>query len=215
VISPVVSNGPRTEPWVALTFDDGPDTVYTPPILDVLERMSTPATFYVLGQRAELRPDLTQRMLAVGGEIGNHAYVDAHVDLRQLQPQPLQQSLTMTHDAITSITGQVPVTFRPPFGFYNSQVLAVAGRFGYTTVLWDVDSLDWQGLKAQQVQANVLPKVRNGSIVLMHAAITAGGAGLTGTVEALPQIINALRQRGLRLVTVREMLGLGAPSATE
>lgn len=209
MVSPVVSNGPRTEPWVALTFDDGPDTVYTPPILDVLETMGAPATFYILGQRAELRPDETRRMLAVGGEVGSHAYVEVHTDLRQLQPQPLLRTLSLTHEAITGITGQVPVTFRPPFGFYNSQVLAAAGRFGYTTVLWDVDSFDWQGLTAGQILANVLPNVRNGSIVLMHAAIAAGGVDLTGTVQALPTMVNALRQRGFRLVTVREMLGLG------
>jgi peptidoglycan/xylan/chitin deacetylase (PgdA/CDA1 family) len=213
VISPVVSNGPRTEPWVALTFDDGPDTVYTPPILDVLETMGAPATFYALGQRVELLPDVARRMLAVGGEVGNHAYVEAHADLRQMQPQPLLRSLSLTHEAITSITGQAPITFRPPFGFYNTQVLAAAGRFGYTTVMWDVDSLDWQGLTAQEIVANVLPKARNGSIILMHSAIAAGGADLTGTVEALPLIINALRQRGLRLVTVREMLGRGAPTS--
>jgi len=207
VVSPVVSNGPRTEPWVALTFDDGPDTIYSPAILDVLEGLGAPATFYVVGQRAEFLPEVTRRMLAVGGEVGNHSYAEAHLDLRQLQPRPLLRSLTQAHESISSITGQMPVTFRPPFGFYDTQVLAAAGRFGYSTVLWDVDSLDWQGLTADQVLTNVLPNVRNGSIILMHSAVAAGGASLTGTVEALPTIINALRQRGLQLVTVREMLG--------
>ena len=204
----VVSSGPRNQPLVALTFDDGPDTVYTPQILDILERTGTPASFYVVGERAEELPEVTRRMQRVGGEVGNHAYQDVHADLRQLPPQEVLRSLSRTHDTITRLTGVAPVTFRPPFGFYNTQVLATANRFGYTTVLWDVDSLDWQSLSGPQVVRNVLPNIRNGSIILMHSGTTLQGEDLTGTVQALPTIINDLRTRGFTLVTVAEMLGL-------
>ena len=204
----VVTHGPRNVPRVALTFDDGPDTVYTPAILDILERLGAPASFYVVGERAEMLPDMTRRMLTVGGEVGNHAYEDTHLDLRQLPPAVMLQSLSRTHEAITRITGQAPITFRPPFGFYNAMVLSTANRFGYTTVLWDVDSLDWQSLSAQQILQNVLPPVRNGSIILMHSGVTLPGEDLTGTVNALPTIIADLRERGFELVTVAQMLGL-------
>lgn len=202
----VVTNGPRNRPRVALTFDDGPDTVYTPAILDILERLGAPASFYVIGERAEALPEITQRMLAAGGEVGNHAYEDTHLDLRQLPPATMLRSLSRTHEAIVRITGQTPVTFRPPFGFYNAMVLSTANRFGYTTVLWDVDSNDWQSLSAQQILQNVLPRVRNGSIILMHSGTTLPGEDLSGTVEALPTIIADLRQRGFELVTVAELL---------
>lgn len=206
-MSPVVTHGPRTVPRVALTFDDGPDATYTPQILNILERSAAPATFYVIGQRAESRPELVQRMAALG-EVGNHAYEDRHVDLRQLPPAEVLRTLSLTHDAITRITGQPPRTFRPPFGFYNAFVLSTADRFGYTTVLWDVDSLDWQSLPAQQILQNVLPRVQNGSIILMHSGITLPGEDLTGTVTALPEIIRDLRQRRFQLVTVSQLLGL-------
>jgi peptidoglycan-N-acetylglucosamine deacetylase len=203
----VVTNGPRTQPVVALTFDDGPDTTFTPSVLDILERTGTPASFYVVGARAEQFPDAVRRMAQLG-EVGNHAYEDRHLDLRQIPPAEMLQSLSRTHEVITQLTGRTPVTFRPPFGFYNSLVLSTAQRFGYTTVLWDVDSLDWQSLSAQQILQNVLPRVQNGSIVLMHSGVTLPGEDLTGTVTALPEIIRDLRQRGFRLVTVAQMLGL-------
>ncbi|HYG60000.1 MAG TPA: polysaccharide deacetylase family protein [Symbiobacteriaceae bacterium] len=204
----VVRNGPRNVPQVALTFDDGPDTQFTPQILEILERFDVPASFYVIGERAEQLPDALLRIVNLNGEVGNHAYEAGHVDLRTLPPAQVLRTLSRTHEVITRITGQAPVTFRPPFGFYNVQVLASASRFGYQTVLWDIDSLDWQSLSAQQILQNVLPGVQNGSIILMHSGTTLPGEDLTGTVQALPTIISDLRQRGFELVTVADMLGL-------
>jgi peptidoglycan-N-acetylglucosamine deacetylase len=203
----VTTQGPPDLPLVALTFDDGPDTLYSPQILDILERAGAPASFYIIGQRAAALPEVTLRMAQVG-EVGNHAWADEHLDLRALRPEMVLRSLRLTHEAIEQITGQAPVTFRPPFGFYNSTVLATADRFGYQTVLWDVDSLDWQSLDASQIRQNVLPRVEPGSIVLMHSGITLPGEDLSGTVAALPGLIEDLRRQGYQLVTVAEMLGL-------
>ncbi|HYF94122.1 MAG TPA: polysaccharide deacetylase family protein [Symbiobacteriaceae bacterium] len=204
----VVTHGPRNVPVVALTFDDGPDTNFSPRILDILEQMGAAATFYVMGNRAESLPEITRRMARVGGEVGNHAYEEGHLDLRRIQPAEMLRSLSRTHEIIRALTGQAPVTFRPPFGFYNALVLSTAQRFGYQTVLWDVDSQDWQSLTGQQVLQNVLPKVTNGSIILMHSGTTLPGEDLTGTVNALPTMITDLRRRGFRLTTVAGMLGL-------
>jgi len=204
----VVSHGSRSNPLVALTFDDGPDGYYTPRVLDILERMGAPASFYVVGNRSEANPEMVRRMDRVGGEVGNHAYEEAHLDLRRIQPAEMLRSLSLTHEVITRLTGKAPVTFRPPFGFYNTMVLSTAQRFGYQTVLWDVDSQDWQSLTGQQILQNVLPKVQNGSIILMHSATTLPGEDLSGTINALPTIITDLRRRGFRLVTVAQMLGL-------
>lgn len=204
----VVTHGPRTAPLAALTFDDGPDSEFTPAILDVLEREGVPSSFYVIGQRAEQHPDLMLRMASLGCEVGNHAYETAHLDLRALRPGEVLRSLSLTHEIIATLTGQAPVTFRPPFGFYNVQVLSTANRFGYQTVLWDVDSLDWQSLSSEQILQNVLPAVQNGSIVLMHSGTTLPGEDLSGTVQALPRMIENLRQRGFAFVTVAQMLGL-------
>ncbi|MFZ5815291.1 MAG: polysaccharide deacetylase family protein [Bacillota bacterium] len=207
-MSPIVTHGPRDVARVALTFDDGPDVTYTPQILEILAREGVPASFYIIGERADIRPEITARMAREGHEVGNHAYEERHLDLRRLRPEEILRSLSRTHETITRLTGQAPVTFRPPFGFYNSFVLATANRFGYATVLWDVDSLDWQSLSAGQILRNVLPRVRNGSIVLMHSGTTLPGEDLSGTVNALPEIIRDLRARGFEMVTVRALVGL-------
>ncbi|MFZ5827774.1 MAG: polysaccharide deacetylase family protein [Bacillota bacterium] len=204
----VVTHGPRTTPRVALTFDDGPDTLYTPQILDILRREGVPATFYIIGERADRLPEQMARMAAEGHEVGNHAYEDRHLDLRTLRPEEVLRTLSRTHETITRLTGRPPRTFRPPFGFFNSFVLVTANRFGYPTVLWDVDSLDWQSLSAQQILQNVLPRVQNGSIILMHSGVTLPGEDLSGTVAALPDIIRDLRARGFEMVTVSQLLGL-------
>ncbi len=180
---------------------------YTPQILTILEREGVPASFYVIGERALIRPELIQRMDAIG-EVGNHAFEESHLDLRDLRPQEILRTISRTHEAITNLTGKPPVTFRPPFGFYNSFVLATAGRFGYLTILWDVDSLDWQSLSASQILQNVLPKVQNGSIILMHSGTTLPGEDLSGTVAALPDIIRDLREREFEFVTAAQMFGL-------
>lgn len=205
----VYLRGDRRYPLVALTFDDGPDRTFTPRVLDVLRRERAPATFFLVGTRAEKNPDVVRRIVREGHEVGNHSY--SHANLARLAPQQIDRQLRRADRVLTGLTGRKVRVFRPPYGEVTPAVTRVAGALGYRTVLWNVDSLDWKRTTtAQDVVNNVVPRVRRGSIILHHSA---GGKGedLTNTVQALPQIIRTLRARGYRLVTVSELLATGRP----
>lgn len=203
----VYLRGDRRYRLVALTFDDGPDGVFTPQVLDVLKRHGVRATFFLVGKRAAARPDLVRRMVAEGHEIGNHSW--DHAELTRMDSRRVHAELAETHQLLRRLSGRPVRLLRPPYGAVNATVLKEAGALGYRTVLWNVDSLDWRpDVDRDGVLHNVLPNVRNGSIVLQHAA---GGKGedLSNTVAALPLLIRTLRGQGYRLVTLSELLNTG------
>lgn len=196
-------NGPRSKRQVALTFDDVPDAVFTPRVLDALKQAGVKATFFVVGNRAEAHPDIMARIVKEGHEVGNHSY--SHPNLPKLTDSQFRSEVTRTDQIIRNYTGSVPTLFRPPYGNTNeSQLLWLASK-GKKIVGWNVDSLDWKGLNADQVSTNVLSHVLPGSIILQHAA---GGHGedLSGTVAAIPRIVKSLKNDGVDFVTVDVLL---------
>lgn len=200
-----ILSGPPSKRQVALTFDDGPDTVFTPQILDVLKRHNVKATFFVVGNRAEAHPELVKRMAREGHVIGNHSY--NHPNLPKMSDENFHYQIQHTEDILHRLIGYYPKLVRPPYGAINeSQILWLAGQ-NFKVINWNVDSLDWKGLKADQVSSNVLSHVHPGSIILQHCA---GGHGedLSGTIQALPRIIQKLRDDGVEFVTVPELLNL-------
>lgn len=199
--------GDRRYRLAAITFDDGPDTTFTPRILDVLKKQGVKATFYVVGKRASVRPDLVKRMVAEGHEVGNHSW--NHPSLTKISAVRVHKEIAETHQLLRRLTGKPVRTFRPPYGALNPAILKEATALGYKTVLWNVDSLDWKaGTTRDDVIHNILPQVKPGAIILQHSA---GGKGedLTNTVQALPLVIKTLRGQGYRLVTVSELLATG------
>lgn len=203
--STFILNAPRAKREVALTFDDAPDAYFTPLVLDALKKEGVQATFFVVGNRAEAHPDIVKRMFDEGHLIGNHSY--NHANLPKLNDHNFREQIMKTDHIIRQITGYTPPFFRPPYGNVNeSQILWLASQHK-KVVNWNVDSLDWKGLSAEQVAANILSHVHPGSIILQHSA---GGKGedLTGTVNALPEIISKLREDGIELVTLSNMLSI-------
>ncbi len=179
---------------VALTFDDGPST-FTPQILNVLQHSGTRATFFEIGQQVQASPNLTQEVYQAGDVIGNHSW--SHPNLTLLTPSQVQGQLSRTSAAIQQATGVSPTLFRPPYGATNATVNATAEQLGLRPVLWNVDSLDWERPGVNAIVRNVLSTTSNGSIVVMHD----GGGDRSETVQALPQIIANLQQRGFVFVT--------------
>ena len=166
---------------VYLTFDDGPGP-YTPAILEVLRATRSTATFFEVGFRQANYPAVAARVRAGGSNIGNHTY--SHIDLT-----------TLTSAEIRSQVARGPRSecVRPPFGATNPKVQRILAQMGLRQVLWSVDTLDWRRPGTTHiVNAASGPKVRAGSIVLMHD----GGGDRSQTVAALPHIIAALHQRG-------------------
>jgi peptidoglycan/xylan/chitin deacetylase (PgdA/CDA1 family) len=198
-------NGPADKREVALTFDDVPDAYFTPQVLDVLKREGVKATFFVVGNRAEAHPDIMRRIVQEGHVLGNHSY--NHANLPKLSDAEFHDQIINTDKIISQYTGFAPTLVRPPYGNINeTQIKWLAGQHK-KIINWDVDSLDWKGLSAEQIETNILAHVHPGAIVLQHAA---GGEceDLSGTVTALPRIIGRLRDNGIKLVTVPELLGI-------
>jgi peptidoglycan-N-acetylglucosamine deacetylase len=182
---------------VALTFDDGPWPHTTQQMLTILAQRQAPATFFVVGRQVERYPELVHREVAAGMAIGSHSY---------RHPQPFDRlPVARIRDEITQgrrtlvPLGIHPVGFRPPGGAASPAVTAAAQELGDRTVLWSVDSADWQpGVTSDQLVQRVLAAARPGAIVLLHD----GGGNRSATVAALPAIIDGLRRLGLTLTVV-------------
>lgn len=198
-------SGPSSKREVALTFDDAPDDKFTPQVLDILNSEGVKATFFLIGNRVEAHPEIVQRMINEGHVVGNHSY--NHANLPKLNDADFQNQVNKTDSIIRSISGYTPKFIRPPYGNIGETQIQWLASQHKTIVNWNVDSLDWKGLNAEQVKTNVLAQVHPGSIILQHAA---GGTGedLSGSVQALPDIIRKLRNDGVKLVTIPELLNL-------
>jgi len=201
--------GRGEERLIALTFDDGPDPQYTPQILDILQRRQVPATFFVVGVNAERAPQLLQRMYAEGHEIGNHTY--SHLDLSTASSARLQFELNATQRIIQRALGVSTLLFRPPYTADSEpqtpqelEAILRAQQLGYLTIGARIDPQDWElGVTPDAILAEVLAEQSNGRVVLLHDA----GGNRSATVEALPELIDELRARGVRFVTVSELVG--------
>jgi peptidoglycan-N-acetylglucosamine deacetylase len=186
-------NGPRDRKVVALTFDDGPSE-YTPGFLSVLRQKHVPGTFFEIGQEMPGRESTMRRILREGDEIGNHTM--HHTEY------PGYANIAPTTSLIEAITHFRPCLFRPPGGAVDSSVIAAAGEDRLRTITWDVDPADWSTPGSAAVYSRVVGAAQPGSIVLMHD----GGGDRSGTLAALPSIIDTLRARGYRFDTVTELL---------
>ena len=200
-----VLRGSRDDNKVALSFDDGPDIRFTPQVLDVLGQYQVKATFFLMGARAAEHSDIVRRMYGEGHAIGNHTYW--HPNLTEESLGRVQWEVATTEETIEQILGFRPRLFRPPYGALNREIVELLGNMGNTVVLWNVDSLDWRQLGAEIIADNVLAQATPGSIILMHD----GGdwtMDLSGTVNALHEIIPRLQQEGMEFVTIPELIGV-------
>ncbi|MBB5957535.1 peptidoglycan/xylan/chitin deacetylase (PgdA/CDA1 family) [Saccharothrix tamanrassetensis] len=173
--------------YVALTYDDGPYTDFTRPLLAALRASRARATFFDIGSRAQQHPDLVRAKVRAGMWIANHSF--SHPFLTRLTPDELTKEIADTQAALRKITGRTPTLFRPPYGDTNAAVKAEAERQGLTQVLWTVDTLDWSGKSTEEIVRSATSATAGG-IVLMHD-------GHQNTVDAVPQIVRGLRAKGL------------------
>jgi peptidoglycan-N-acetylglucosamine deacetylase len=179
---------------VALTFDDGPSSTQTPAILETLDRLGAHATFFEEGRHVRGREALMRQILALGDEIGNHSFHHP-VD-------PGEGELASTQAAIRAATGFTPCLFRPPYGELDRKEKEAATANGLELVFWTLDSEDDTHPGVGPIRARVVRRAKPGSIVLLH-----DGGHHPQTVQALAGIVEGLERRGLRLVTVTELLG--------
>lgn len=183
------------EKVAALTFDDGPDPVDSPAVLDILKEKKVRATFFVLGQAAHSNPILLKRLVAEGHEIGNHSFNHDY------QQRRLVEEMKQTDREVFAATGNHTYFYRPPGGLISKNQLETIKKNGHIVALWSVDSKDWRNPGVNQIVKNVVKNVFPGAIILMHD----GGYHRTQTVKALGPIIDSLREQGYRLVTLSEL----------
>ncbi|MBO9560467.1 MAG: glycosyltransferase [Caulobacter sp.] len=199
---------------VALTFDDGPDPRWTPKILDILKAKNAPATFFVIGENMQNRPDLVKREVAEGHDVGSHTWT--HPNIGEIPVAQTDVELNATQRLFEVITGRSMRLFRPPF-FGDAEPstpnevtpLLSAQTLGYLAVGLRIDTDDWQKPPPQTIIDRALDRLdhpgdRPGQVVLLHDA----GGNRANTVKALPELIDQIRARGYRLVTIGELAGM-------
>ncbi|MEP6636631.1 MAG: polysaccharide deacetylase family protein [Acidobacteriota bacterium] len=202
-LGPTVWRGRRDMPAVALTFDDGPSQD-TERILDVLAEHNVCATFFMIGRHVESLPQTARRVVAEGHGVGNHSY--SHPIFLYRAPRGTLEQLERAQAVITKTTGVRPRLARPPCGVRTPAYFRAAEKLELRTVQWDVAGFDWRSRSAKQIAGDVLRQVVPGSIILLHDGDSEGKQDRRETVVALPLIMEGLRERGLRVVPLTEML---------
>ena len=200
-----VWTGAPSEKAVALTFDDGPSSTYTPQIMALLKQYQAHGTFFVMGQKVEETPWLVRALLKNGNEVGNHSF--SHPRLTKEDQLSRERELERTALDLDLLgCPQSPRLFRPPYSAYDDRLKSYLGHTCRRLVLCSLDSGDWRGLAAPAIIKNVLGRVRNGSIIIFHDSDEHAQADRHPTVEALRTILPALKAEGYRMVTVSELL---------
>ncbi len=185
------------EQQVAISFDASWGAEHTKEILDILDRYQVKTTFFLVDIWIKDYPDMAKEIVARGHEIGLHSATHPH--FTQLSTAEMEEELKSNAQTIFNTTGFQPVLFRPPFGDYNNSVISTTEALGYTAIQWSVDSLDWKDLSAVDIQNRVLKRIGPGDIVLFHN-------NGKHTAEALPAILDALKQKNLSVVPISQLL---------
>jgi peptidoglycan/xylan/chitin deacetylase (PgdA/CDA1 family) len=195
--------GPAGGRRLALTFDDGPDPRWTPRLLDALAAVGVRGTFFPIGERAARASELVRRMVAEGHEVGNHSW--SHRSLWLCGPRATEAQIQRTHDGLAEITGAAPRHFRPPWGMVNAAMFPVLRRLGERCVFWSIQSEGRRPVPAARQVAHILGRAHAGAIVDLHDA-EGTPAAPARLMEALPALLEGLRERGYQLTTVADLL---------
>jgi peptidoglycan/xylan/chitin deacetylase (PgdA/CDA1 family) len=171
-----------------LTFDDGPNAIYHPFILDILKQYDVKATFFLVGQNVEAYPAVSKRTVAEGHAVGNHSLT--HAFLPALSQKEVQNEINLTDKILKSTLNISSIKiFRPPYGGINPEIRALAKNNNLQVYLWDVDPRDWSEPTTDELVNRVINFTHNGSDILLHS-------NHSSTVKALPRIIERLRAEG-------------------
>lgn len=185
------------EKKVALTFDAAWGSDKTLKIVDTLTSAGIKGTFFLVGFWIDENKDKVKKIYEAGFDIGTHS--ETHPKMSTLSQSKMSEELETSISKITNITGGPVKFFRAPFGDYSDTVLNVASSLGLKTIQWDVDTLDWKGLSANEILNRVKASVKNGSIILCHN-------NSEHIIEALPLIISYLKSEGYQMVKLSQLV---------
>jgi polysaccharide deacetylase family sporulation protein PdaB len=185
---------------IALTFDISWGEERTGPILDILEQKGVKkVTFFLSSPWSESHPDLVKRMVKMGYEIGSHGH--RHDNYSQYDEEQIRTQIRKADYILTQLIGKKPNLIRYPNGDFDKRVLRIADQMNYKSIQWDTDSLDWMNPGKEKIIQRVIKKAHPGDIILMHASDSC-----RQTHEALPVIIDQLREKEYEFVTVSELI---------
>ena len=190
--------GPATAKRIALTFDDGPNPLYVPAILESLARYQARATFFFVGKMVQRYPGLARDIIANGHEVANHTY--SHPNVTTLTSQQLLREVLLCRSAIKDTTGRDTVLFRPPGGNIDAEVVKGLRSLNYQIAYWSINAGEYRKMTAANQTAAILARIRPGSILLLHCG------PVDGTMDILPDLLEGIYQRGYSCVTVTELL---------
>jgi peptidoglycan/xylan/chitin deacetylase (PgdA/CDA1 family) len=201
----VISKVNTTKKVVALTFDDGPDPLTTPAVLDALKKNNVKATFFVLGAKVEKSPQLAQRIVAEEHEIGGHGY--AHADYNRHDIEYIHNDINKTNQIIFQTCKIYPLLFRPPGGYLSEDMVDLIKKEKLTIAYWtyQTDSKDWKaGVSANKIAGHIINNIDPGQIIILHD----GGGNALQTAKALNIFIPILKEQGYQFVTVSELISM-------
>jgi|HubBroStandDraft_6_1064221.scaffolds.fasta_scaffold00015_96 peptidoglycan/xylan/chitin deacetylase (PgdA/CDA1 family) len=182
---------------IYLTFDDGPNPTWTPEILSLLEAYGAHASFFVVGENAKKWPGLVEQEARDGDTVGDHTW--SHASLTNVSASAAYVELGRDRNLVTTLTGQTPTLWRPPYEAFNSSVVGIASGLGMKMQLWTVDTGDWQLPGTEVIVLRVMAALHNGMVVLLHDG---GGYTRSETVAAVAILIPELEAAGYRLAAL-------------
>jgi peptidoglycan-N-acetylglucosamine deacetylase len=194
-----VFHGRRSSNLVTLTFDDGPHAERTPRLMQILEDLHCPATFFVLGESCQANPGTLAALISSDFEIGNHSMT--HRNLREAGEDRIHSEIDGLEDVLAAAGAGHSHLFRPPYGNANRRVVEHAfGELGMDICMWSIDTNDWrQGTTSEEIIDQITEHAQGGDIILMHDIHTKA-------VEVVPVIVPRLRERGLEFVTLGDLI---------
>lgn len=191
---------------ITFTFDDGPDPKYTPILLDLLKKYEVKATFFVVGSKAEMLPELIQRIHKEGHLIGIHNYV--HRANWIMTPWKVRKDLTRSAEVIENIIGVRPIYYRPPWGLINIFDLILKNK--YKMIFWSVMVGDWRtSVGTEELKNRLLTKIKGGDVILLHDngdTIGADSEAPMNMINALTMVLQQLNSRGIKCVRLDELV---------
>lgn len=182
---------------VSISFDAAWGDEQTHTLLDILKEHNVKSTFFLVGDWVDKYPDDVKDIYDAGHDIGNHS--DTHPHMTEMSTEEQKNQIKACNEKIKEITGKEPKLFRAPYGDYNNTVVQSVKSLNMYCVQWDIDSLDWKDPSPSEMVNRIVPNLQNGSIILMHN-------GAKNTPEALPMIIEAVKEEGYEFVPLSKLV---------
>lgn len=201
---------PVTQKVIAVSFDDGPNDPYTGQILDILKREDAKATFFLVGENAGTFPDTARRIHAEGHAVGNHSF--SHPRLDELTAEQIETEILHAGEAIAKAAGVQPTLFRAPYGFYGTNLDVTCRKHQYVMAAWTGHAGDWNPREPADMANDLMNRACPGCIFLLHdGKETIHSFDRSATVRTVELLVQDLKARGYRLVTIPELLAQAQP----